>query len=452
MIRLVHEYVERMDERLRKRFASDPPASEEEKLDMWKEAKLDAQITRDRDDPQADQWIYGAGKEILATAGKSINDPALPSAAFAELVRRGLLELDRRWLARLEDDHRQTFFDQLFNPSRPPQVSFGELADQFLQLTEEEAAANRTSAKWVAKQTANLALIREIIGDNTPVHTVDYDTCLRVRSMLARIPANRTKIYPDLPLEQAIERAAMDHKPRLSAVTQEQYLAALREMLDLAAKKRLISVNPAEGLRPIKRDTVPAGEKRLPFTLEQIKQFFQSKYYADCAHHPIPFAHDKSGWRFWLPLICLFMGMRPNEAAQMLTHDLRCSDKKTWYVDIVASGDEDLDEPPSPQKTLKTSSSRRKIPVHPELITADALTALGRAEEATALRRIVALDEDPRPVVATLHWRIFSVDCKNQRSVFPRLYLISRGKPYRAPSPFLRERHVRFGFCHGLYQ
>jgi hypothetical protein len=369
MVRLVHEYVERMDERSRKRFANDPPPNEQEKLDMWKEAKLDAQIARDRDHPQADQLIYSAGKEILAAAGKSIDDPALPSAAFAEFVRRGLLELDRRWLARLEDDHRQTFFDQLFNPARPPQVGFGELADQFLQLTEEEAAANRTSPKWVDKQTANVALIREIIGDNTPVHTVDYDTCLRVRTMLARIPANRTKIYNGVSVEQAIQRAAIEDRPLLSPVTQQQYLAALREVLDLAAKKRLISVNPAEGLRPIKRDTIPAGEKRRPFTLEQIKQFFASKFYADCAQHPVPFAHDKSGWRFWLPLICLFMGMRPNEAAQMLTHDLRCTDHKIWYLDIVATSDEDADDLVPAHKTLKTSSSRRKIPVHPELIS-----------------------------------------------------------------------------------
>ncbi len=57
MIRLVHEYVERMDERSGKRFASDPPLDQQEKLDMWKEANIDAQIVRDCDHPQADQWI-----------------------------------------------------------------------------------------------------------------------------------------------------------------------------------------------------------------------------------------------------------------------------------------------------------------------------------------------------------------------------------------------------------
>jgi hypothetical protein len=117
---------------------------------------------------------------------------------------------------------------------------------------------------------------------------------------LARIPANRTKIYGTRPLDEAIERAAAENKPLLSPVTQQQYLAALRDVLVLAVKKRLIPVNAAAGLKPIKRDTVAANEKRRPFALDQINQFFQSKFYSECAKHPLPFAHDKSGWRFWL--------------------------------------------------------------------------------------------------------------------------------------------------------
>jgi integrase len=247
-------------------------------------------------------------------------------------------------------------------------VTFGELAKQYLQLTEEDAATNRMSRKWVDRQRATMALVREIIGDGVPVDAIDYDACLRVRSILSRIPANRTKLYGTRPLDEAIERAAADNKPLLSPVTQQQYLAGLRDALELAVKKRLIPVNPAEGLKPIKRDTVTAGEKRRPFTLEQIKLFFQSKFYLDCAKHPVPFAHDKSGWRFWLPLICLFMGMRPNEVAQMHLDDLKHTKQGTWYLDVVATGDEDDSKLVGSAKTLKTATSRRKVPLHPELI------------------------------------------------------------------------------------
>jgi len=369
LLRLVREYVERKDKEFSKSFAEDPPQSEREKAEMRAETGFDAQTLRDRDDPQADEWIYHTGKEILQQAGKSIDDPDLPHrVAFAEWIRRGLLELDNRTLARLADDHRHAFFDQLFNPSRQPRVSFGQLADQYLQLTEEDAETNRLSQKGIDRQRATLALIREIIGDSMPVDAIDYDACLRVRSTLARIPANRTKFYGTRPLDEAIERAAAENKPLLSPVTQQQYLAALRDVLDLALKKRLIAVNAAEGLKPIKRDTMAAGDKRPPFTLDQINQFFQSEFYSECAKHPLPFAHDKSGWRFWLPLICLFMGTRPNEAAQMHVDDLKCTSKGNWYLDIVAAGDDDDSGPSSSAKTLKTATSRRKIPVHPELI------------------------------------------------------------------------------------
>lgn len=364
---LVRTYVDEMDQRLRKSLAADPPMSELQKRDMGVDAELSAQILRDRDDPRAEQMVYTTGKDILKSAGYPL-DPTTVGAGFLELVRRALLELSARDVSRLQDDHRHAFFDQLFNPARPPHATFGELAQQCLQLAKEEAESNRISQKWVDKQIANIALIREIVGDDTPIHTVDYDTCLRVRSILARMPANRSKLYRDLSLEQAIERAAIDGRPLLSPTTQAVYLSTLRDVLNLAAKKRLIPVNPADGMRPLKRDTVPDAEKRLPFTVDEIRTFFGNDFYRECAKHPIPYAHAKPAWRFWLPLVCVFLGARPNEVAQMLTSDLKRTAQGTWYLDIVTTADDDDGGRPVLAKTLKTMASRRKIPLHPELI------------------------------------------------------------------------------------
>ena len=190
-------------------------------------------------------------------------------------------------------------------------LTFGKLADQHLRLIEEDGAVNSLGAKGLDRQRATVALVREIVGDDTPVDAVDYDTCLHVRTILARLPANRIKLYGDLPLAQAIERAAKEGKPLLSPVTQERYLVALRDLLDLAAKKRLLPVNPAEGLRPIKRDAISSGDKRKPFTLQQIADFFKSQFYAECAKCEPPFTYDNAGWRFWLPLMCLFRACGP---------------------------------------------------------------------------------------------------------------------------------------------
>jgi integrase len=258
------------------------------------------------------------------------------------------------------------FFDQLFDPGRPAGTTFGKLAEQHLRLVEEDATINGLSAKGLDRQRATIALIRKIVGDNTPVDAVDYDACLRVRTILARLPANLTKLYGELTIDQAIARAEKEGKSRLAPVTQERYLAALRDILNLAAKKRLVTGNPAEGLRPIKRDTVAASDKRKPFTLEQIAQFFKSDFYAECAKHPPAFAHDKQGWRFWLPFLCLFTGARPNEMAQLDLTDLKQTADGTLYVDIAETTDDD--ESTGAAKTVKTVASRRKIPLHPELI------------------------------------------------------------------------------------
>jgi hypothetical protein len=93
----------------------------------------------------------------------------------------------------------------------------------------------------------------------------------------------------------------------------------------------------------------------------------KSGFYADCAKHAPAFAHAKPEWRLWLPLLALFTGMRPNEAAQLHAADLKQTEKGTWYLDIEATTDED-EAANGAAKTLKTATSRRKIPLHSELI------------------------------------------------------------------------------------
>jgi integrase len=367
LVHLVRDYVARRDQLARKRQVTDYPENPAQRAEMTIEAEVESQILTSRDHPQAQQWIYLAGQEALKPAGKSFDDPAVPGEALAALVRRALLELTRRRHARLADDHSCSFFDQLFDPSRPARTTFGKLAEQHLRIIEEDGAINALGAKGLDRQRATIALVREIVGDETPVDGVDYDACLRVRTVLARLPANRTKLYGDLPIDQAIAQAEKEGKALLAPVTQERYLAALRDILDLAAKKRLITVNPAEGLRPIKRDTISASEKRKPLTLQQIVDFFKNSFYTECAKHAPAFACDKQGWRFWLPLLCLLLGLRPNEAAQLHVTDLKRTEKGTWYLEIEPTADED-EEVNGAAKTLKTATSRRKVPLHPELI------------------------------------------------------------------------------------
>jgi hypothetical protein len=114
VIRLVRDYVERMDERFRKNPSADPPHSELEKKEGLINAAIEAQVLRDRDDPRAEQMLYLTGKDILKAAGHPV-EPNTLGAQFTELVRHALIELSRRDASRLQDDHGRGFFDNLFD-------------------------------------------------------------------------------------------------------------------------------------------------------------------------------------------------------------------------------------------------------------------------------------------------------------------------------------------------
>ncbi|WP_036289979.1 site-specific integrase [Methylosinus sp. PW1] len=399
LVELVRQYVDRMDEQFQDRYAADPPESEEQKAEMRVDVEIGIGMLVSADDPRGQERVTGVGERIVAAAGQNGVDVALPYAAFAELVRRALLEIDRRKLARLDDDHQHVFFDQLFNPQSPKQTTFGELADQFLKLRLAEATANNVGKKFIDKVTAFVALVREIIGPDTSLHDVNFDACQNARAIVAQMPSNRVKIYGDLPLDQVIERAAADERPLLSAITQQGYLRTLTDILDLAVKKRLIPSNPAEGLAPLRRDAIAPENKKLPFEPAQLIEFFNCDYYRRCAESgPIPYKHDKTGWRFWLPLIDLFTGARPNEICQLELRDIRQTDKGAWYFDIVVASDDDDEEDRQSRATgakrLKTATSRRKIPIHPQLIRIGLLQYVEEQREAGATRLFSALKAD----------------------------------------------------------
>jgi integrase len=362
MLRRVQEYVLSMDAKAADASLRDPPASEAERDAMLESVGMAETILRDRDDPRALEWICGTLVQLTAP-----NHPSLAEAAFGEIVRRALIELERRKLDRLNDRFSSAASDLLFSHNVMLELCFGDLAQQFLNLTQEEATANRTNQKWVDKQKSHVALLVEIIGHKTALCDVNYDACMRLRSLLGRIPANRSKRYAKLTVEESAAAAEADGKNGLSAATQKAYLATFQGIMDLALRKRLISTNPAEGLKPLKKEVVTASAKRLPFAAEQLKAFFGGKFYRKCAERQPAWRSDPQGWRFWLPLLCLFMGMRPNEVCQMGVADVRKTDNATWYLDVVATED-DEEADTEIEKSLKTVTSRRRIPIHPEIL------------------------------------------------------------------------------------
>jgi len=368
-IERVRAYVEQTDDRRRKNALAASSLDPHERDEWLQNLEIELAIARDRAaDYDHHACIHSHWKKIFRDEAAVIDDRVLPADAVFDLVKRAAVELERRALARAHDDHRHAFFDRLFDPRKPPAVTIGELAEQYLELKREEGEAHKLGAKSIDKKAENLALVREILGDGTLVRSINWDACRSFLSVLAKVPSNRTKIYKGISLQDAIARAKADGRPGLAAITQGQYLGALKDLLDLAVNKELISTNYARDLRPLKVDDCAPDEKRIPFEIAQLVEFFNSDYYRSCGDEAeTPYRRADKSWRFWFPLLSLFSGMRPKEVFQMHVQDLRQTEKGTWYFDIVATSDDDDEQAPQLKKTTKTKGSRRQIPVHPEL-------------------------------------------------------------------------------------
>ncbi|PWV94125.1 site-specific integrase [Phyllobacterium myrsinacearum] len=353
--------VQKLDKRSAAQFLMDPPEDSDDLYERKQNAKIELGILTSYGDPTRDGWVSDATHQLLKEAGAS-NVASETYWDFAEIVRRGLVEVQRKKIDRYDDRHDRLFYDHLFNPSRSSSISFSELAQIFITEREAEYHLNGVSQKRFDKVKAIVETLQEIIGSEKMVATIDDDLVQHVRGMLAKLPTNRNKRFPGLPLEDAILRSQSNGGSILSPLSQSNYLDVFRDMLKVALRKKLLSNNPAAEARPLKKDNVASDQKRLPWTHHQLKGFFEGKFYHRCVPSALkPYTKADREWRFWLPLIMLFSGARPNEVAQLHFSDLKQTDKGTWYLDLAEGGGEDA-------KSLKTESSRRRVPVHSELL------------------------------------------------------------------------------------
>lgn len=96
------------------------------------------------------------------------------------------------------------------------------------------------------------------------------------------------------------------------------------------------------------------------FELDELKRLFQGPEMA-------AFAKDAAdAHKFWLPHVGLFTGARINELCQLNPqHDIQKEEKSGfWFFDITheSAGHQDV------EKSVKTKSSKRRVPVHPQLV------------------------------------------------------------------------------------
>jgi integrase len=138
----------------------------------------------------------------------------------------------------------------------------------------------------------------------------------------------------------------------LSVASIEKHLTAIRTALSWAVDNGLCKHNVAAGVKVRQAKVKP--EARLPYDDSDLEALFSSPVYRG-RERPLAAGGEAA---FWLPLMALFMGCRLEELGQALV------------VDVVKVGNVlslDINDRDS-GKSVKAVSSRRMVPIHPELL------------------------------------------------------------------------------------
>lgn len=176
------------------------------------------------------------------------------------------------------------------------------------------------------------------------------DSAVELKELLLRLPSNYKKYLTDeiTTAKQLAESGRFPIDKRLSDNYINQVINVLSMFSAWAISHAKISLsdNPFNGL---KIKGAKTKHKLAPFDGEDLKTIFSSKQWTKNKHSPK---------HYWIALISLFTGARLSEVAQLDVIDIK-HNNEIYYFNFTDEGE---------GKSLKTSSSKRKVPIHPFLI------------------------------------------------------------------------------------
>lgn len=249
---------------------------------------------------------------------------------------------------------------ELYVPLRKTVSSptLGELSEMYL--------ANYTKSqnpKTLAQKRSRLAALVNTIGPATNISNVTVEQVLDLRdNLLPRLPARDNQVIAAMPHRDKADYAGKNRLPVLSVKTQGLYFSEWKTFFRSVPVVTLLGRNLLDGL------SFKGGKfhvaQREGFTVEELNKIFTAPLYTGCA------GEESGDWdrpgkqvvkksKFWVPLISLFSGMTVAEICDLQKVDVH--DK-----DGIVSLDVKID--PERNRTVKTKSRIRRVPVHPELI------------------------------------------------------------------------------------
>ena len=242
-------------------------------------------------------------------------------------------------------------------------ISLGAAIEQF---------RNFHAKQWAKKTAADvsrvMSLASVLLGADKPIRSVGVEDVKVVRDALAKLPPNYVKMAANKG-RSLKEVLAENHSGNsLSLKTQDKYFVMFRQLLIWAENEGLIDKVPGKGVKVAGVGKTNPAEQRHSYSPAQLQAIFSSPLYR--GHHSETVRHKPGqvlvrDGKFWVPVIALLSGMRMGEIVQLLKSDVR-EEGGIIYFDV------NKDE----GKQIKTTSSKRRVPIHRTLLEAGLLDRL----------------------------------------------------------------------------
>ncbi len=209
------------------------------------------------------------------------------------------------------------------------------------------------------------------------LHEVTPDSMDRFRDeKLPSVPANENKVrlqFKSTSITESIQAVRNTDWPRISPAEQTKRLTWIASMFEWLKLKQWIDTDPcatlvgeSEARSKLQRMKERAQDARENFSAEDLQRIFSAGEWFQTGRGVLTRAgtyREYCPHYYWLPLLGLFTGARINELAQLHLSDIRCTPDGVWFLDLAVLDDD------GGKKRRKNPNSKRRVPIHPKLIS-----------------------------------------------------------------------------------
>lgn len=310
--------------------------------------------------------VMGVAENLAKQAGLSLPDEAPAWEHLHRMLMRAFVELHETAAANLSGKPGYTPGDPAMREvsAAPQKAPAGRTVEALLKAYEADKAPG-----WSGSSKKAVTPVFRVMRDVFPGRAVDSITredAREVVKLLQGLPIRMgaVKALAGMTVPQAVKAAARLGLPTIAPKTiNDGYLLHIASMFNWARKEQWVSANPFEGLSV--HDPVDDQDRRDPFTIPQLQTVFTSGPWQG----PWREGQGKAG-DFWVPLLCLFHGLRNGEAAGLRVEDVG-EDEGFPVIRLQPYG----------TRKLKTKGSRGTIALHPELVRLGFLQYVGKRRE-----------------------------------------------------------------------